>query len=63
MRSAALVAAVLTTFGVLSAGCEDGSGDVAAGDCFRTGTAAPFGWGTEVPCDRSHSVEVFASAM
>jgi hypothetical protein len=31
MRSAALVAAVLTTFSVLSAGCGDGIGDVAAG--------------------------------
>ena len=60
MRSAALGAAVLTTFGVLGAGCGDGIGDVAVGDCFRTGTAAAFGWGTEVPCDRPHSVEVFA---
>jgi Septum formation len=60
MRSAALVAAVLTTLGGLSAGCGHGAGGVAAGDCFRTGSASAFGWGTEVPCDEPHSVEVFA---
>lgn len=60
MRSAALVAAVLTSLGVLSAGCGHGTGDVAVGDCFRSGTAAAFGWDTEVPCDQPHSVEVFA---
>jgi hypothetical protein len=36
MRCAALVAAVLTALGVLSAGCGDGISDVAVGDCFRT---------------------------
>lgn len=60
MRSTALVAAILTTVGVLSAACGSSTGDVGVGDCFRTGTAAAFGWGTEVPCDRTHSVEVFA---
>jgi hypothetical protein len=60
MRSTALVAAMLTTVGVLSAACGSSAADVQAGDCFRTGTAAAFGWGTEVPCDRPHSVEVFA---
>jgi Septum formation len=60
MRSVALVAAVLTTLGALGAACGYGTGDVEVGDCFRSGTAAAFGWGTEVPCDRPHSVEVFA---
>lgn len=60
MRSVALVAAALTTFGVLSAGCGHDAGDVAVGDCFRSGTPAAFGWGTEVRCDQPHAVEVFA---
>jgi hypothetical protein len=60
MRRTALVTAILTTLGVLSAACGSSAGDVRAGDCFRTGTAAAFGWGAEVPCDRPHSVEVFA---
>ena len=60
MRSVALFAAALTTIGALSAGCGRSAGDVSVGDCFRSGTAAAFGWGTEVPCDRPHSVEVFA---
>lgn len=60
MRRVALLSATLTTVGVLSAACGYGSGDVEAGDCFRTGTVAAFGWGTEVPCDRPHSVEVIA---
>ncbi len=60
MRSVALVAAVLTTLGALGAACGRGTGDVEVGDCFRGGTAAAFGWGTKVPCDRPHSVEVFA---
>jgi len=60
MRRLALFSAALTTVGVLSAACGYGSGDVKAGDCFQTGTVAAFGWGTEVPCDRPHSVEVFA---
>ncbi len=59
MRGVALAAAVLT-LGGLSAACGNGTGEVAVGDCFRSGTAAAFGWGTEVPCDRPHSVEVFA---
>ena len=46
--------------GLLSTGCADGAGDVEAGDCFQSGTAAAFGWGTEVDCDRPHTVEVFA---
>lgn len=60
MRSVALVAAILTTVGLFSAACGSGAGDVQAGDCFQTGTAAAFAWGTTVPCDRPHSVEVFA---
>ncbi|MGH3766944.1 MAG: septum formation family protein [Pseudonocardiaceae bacterium] len=60
MRSTALAAAILTTAGVLSAACGSSTRDVGVGNCFRTGTAAAFGWGSEVPCDRPHSVEVFA---
>lgn len=50
----------LTTVGLLSTACADGVGDVEAGDCFRAGTAAAFGWGSEVGCDEPHTVEVFA---
>lgn len=60
MRSVAVVAAVLTTLGVLSAGCGYDAGDIAVGDCFRSGTPAAFSWDTEVRCDQPHSVEVFA---
>jgi hypothetical protein len=60
MRGVILIAAVLTTLGVLGAGCGRGAGDVAVGDCFRSGSASAFGWDAEVPCDQPHSVEVFA---
>ncbi|MGH4016970.1 MAG: septum formation family protein [Pseudonocardiaceae bacterium] len=60
MRRATHLLAALTTVGLLSTACADDVGDVEAGDCFRTGTAAAFGWGTEVDCDQPHTVEVFA---
>ncbi|HEX2297034.1 MAG TPA: septum formation family protein [Pseudonocardiaceae bacterium] len=60
MRRMLGLMAALAMAGLLSTGCADGTGDVEAGDCFRDGTAAAFGWGTEVDCDRPHTVEVFA---
>ncbi|HEU0090207.1 MAG TPA: septum formation family protein [Pseudonocardiaceae bacterium] len=60
MRSAIHLLVVLAMIALLSAGCADGIGEVEAGDCFRTGTAAAFGWDTEVDCDQPHTVEVFA---
>ncbi|MGH3911390.1 MAG: septum formation family protein [Pseudonocardiaceae bacterium] len=60
MRRTFSLLAALTMVGLLGTGCADGAGDVEAGDCFQTGTAAAFGWGTEVDCDRPHTVEVFA---
>lgn len=50
----------LTVVGLLGTACADGPGDVKAGDCFETGTAARFDWDTEVSCDQEHTVEVFA---
>jgi hypothetical protein len=60
MRSGARLCAALAMIGLLGPACADRLGDVEAGDCFQTGTAAAFGWGTEVPCDQPHTVEVFA---
>lgn len=60
MRRTFSLLAALVTAGLLGTGCADDAGDVAAGDCFRTGTAAAFGWGSEVDCDQPHTVEVFA---
>ncbi|MGH8921014.1 MAG: hypothetical protein ACRD0H_22225, partial [Actinomycetes bacterium] len=60
MRRTALLLAALIAAGLLNSACGYDPGDVQAGDCFKTGTAAAFGWGTEVPCDEPHTVEVFA---
>lgn len=60
MRRTAFLLAALIAAGLLNSACGYDPGDVQAGDCFSTGTAAAFGWGTEVPCDEPHTVEVFA---
>lgn len=60
MRRTALLVAALTAVALLSSACGFDAGDIKAGDCFKTGTAAAFGWGTEVSCDEPHTVEVFA---
>lgn len=60
MRRMIHLVAAVTSIGLLSTACADGPGDVEAGDCFETGTAAAFGWGSEVDCDQPHTVEVFA---
>jgi hypothetical protein len=54
--------ALVALVGLGAAACG-GSGygaDTGPGDCFRSGTAAAFGWGTRVSCGEPHSVEVFA---
>lgn len=60
MRRTIFLLAVLAMAGLPTTGCAGDAGDVEAGDCFRTGTAAAFGWGTEVDCDQPHTVEAFA---
>jgi hypothetical protein len=62
MRTPAYLLVLVIVIGLLGSACGAGGygGDTAAGDCFRNGTAAKFGWGTKVSCDEPHSVEVFA---
>ncbi|MGH3928351.1 MAG: septum formation family protein [Pseudonocardiaceae bacterium] len=60
MRRTALLLATLAAVALLSPACGFNAGDVAVGDCFKTGTAAAFRWDAEVPCDEPHTVEVFA---
>lgn len=60
MQRTVLLVAALTALTLLSPACGFDPDDVAVGDCFESGTAAAFGWGTEVSCDGPHTVEVFA---
>ena len=61
MHGLACLPAALMTVGLLATACGGyDAGSIEPGDCFRSGTAAAFGWGTEVSCDDQHTVEVFA---
>jgi hypothetical protein len=61
MRSSVCLSATLMTIALLVPACGGyDAKSIEAGDCFQSGTAAAFGWGTEVSCDDPHTVEVFA---
>ncbi|MGH3938395.1 MAG: septum formation family protein [Pseudonocardiaceae bacterium] len=60
MRRTAFLLATLAAVALLSPACGFNAGDVAVGDCFKTGAAAAFSWDAEVSCDEPHTVEVFA---